>query len=337
MKGSELPKVSAIIPMRDEGKYIGKCLQSLLDQDYPQDKMEILAIDAMSTDNTKKIVKEYKQKLSFIKLLDNPNIFTPFAFNIGIKNSTGEIIIFMGAHISYSPNYISIIAKYLLEGKADCVGSVAHTLPGGNTIIAKAISLAMSSRFGVGNSYMRTGVKNARYVDTASVSGYKREVFDRIGFFDEELIRCQDDEFNYRLREARGKILLIPEIKSYYYARPTLNSLWLQYFRYGIWKVRVFQKHPRMMQIRQFVPSTFVLGMGGSLILSTFAPIFFWLFVAVILCYLAGSLFFSFKIAKQHSWKYFFVMPIVFATLHFSYGLGFLIGLLIFAGRQKKR
>ena len=133
-----------------------------------------------------------------------------------------------------------------------------------------------------------------------------------------------------------GKILLIPEIKSYYYARPTLKSVWQQYFRYGFWKVRVFQKHPRMMQLRQFIPGAFVLGIGGSVIISLFYAPFLWVLGFIILCYLLGALVFSFKIAIEKGWKYFCIMPVVFAVLHISYGIGFLTGLMRFVGSWKK-
>jgi len=310
-------------------------LTSILQNNYPKDKLEILVVDGMSTDKTVELIKEFTREYSFIKVLDNPQKIQAVALNMGIQNSKGEIIMRMDAHNIYEKDYISKCMKYLQEYIVDNVGGIWITEPGTKTYLANTIAFALSSSYGVGNAYFRIGSEEPKEVDTVPFGCYKKEVFNRIGLFDEEFVICQDDEFNYRLRESGGKILLVPEIKSYYYARSTLTSLWRQYFRYGFWKVRVFQKHPRMMQIRQFIPGLFVFGLIFSFIISIFSPKFLWVLGFIVISYLIGASFFSSKIAQKYSWKYFPIMPIVFAILHISYGSGFLIGLMRFAHRWR--
>lgn len=325
-----MTKVTTIIPTKNEEKYISKVLDSLIAQDYPKENIEILVIDAMSVDRTRKIVKKYQQNYRFIKLLNNPNIFTPFAFNNGIKNSTGDILIFMGAHTTYSANYFSTVVKYLSEGKAECVGSIARTLPRNDTFVAKAIVLGLSSPFGVGNSYMRLGSKNVRYVDTASCPGYKREVFEKLGLFNEKLVHSQDIEFNLRLRKAGGKVLLHPGIVSYYYALSDFRSFCKNNFKNGLWAILPF-KYSKIMPVswRHLVPLAFVLSLICSIALSVFYSTLFWSFWLIFGSYLLSNVYFSIKTSKRKkNFKYILILPLIFSTLHIGYGLGSLLGML---------
>lgn len=330
---NNLLSVSVIIPCRNEEKYIERCLNSILENDYPKDKLEIIIADGGSTDRTKEIISIFNEKYPFIKLLNNLRKITPAGLNIGIKNSKGEIIMIMSAHGKCASNYISTCVKYLLETNVDAVGGLYLTLPRESTFIAYAIALALSSPFGVGNAHYRVGIKGNRKVDTVAWGCYRKEIFGKAGLFDEEFESCEDDEFNYRLREKNCELLLTSETTSYYYARTSLKKLWKQYMEYGIWKVCVFQKHPRMMQLRQFVPVIFILSILLSLILSVYySPLLLLLFF-ILGSYLSCNLFFTFKISKEEGWKYFLLLPVVFATLHFSYGIGLLIGLIKFFPR----
>ncbi len=293
--------------------------------------MEILIVDGMSEDSTREIVEKFVKEYAFIRLLDNPQRIVSCGLNIGIKNAKGEIIMRMDAHNRYAPNYVFKCVKHLQNAEANNVGGLWITLPAEDSDSAKAIAYALSSPFGVGNVYFRIGSKESRFVDTVPFGCYKKEVFEKIGLFEEELVRCQDDEFNYRLRERGGKILLRPEIVSFYYARPSLRKLWKQYFQYGFWKVRVLQKHPKMMMLRHFVPPTFVLGLIVTLTLGIIKSEFIYLFGLIVVCYICSSLFFSFQIAKKRGWKYLLFLPLTFSVLHLSYGLGFVVGLVRFA------
>ena len=340
MKDKNYPSVSIIIPCRNEEKYIGKCLDSIIAQNYPKDRLEVLVVDGRSTDGTKEIVKGYIQKYVFIKVLDNPRKIAPTALNIGIKEAKNEIIIRMDAHNVYEKSYVSKCIKYLREYSVDNVGGIGVTLPGANTIIAKSIALALSHPFGVGNSYFRIGSKKPRLVDTIPFGCYRKEVFEKIGLFDEDLLRGQDAEFNARLRKNGGRILLVPEIVSYYYARDSLSKLWRMYFQYGYFKPLTAKKIGNVYTWRQLIPGTFV----GSLIILAILTIiykpFLWLFLFILGSYIIANLAFSLIISFKKGFRFFFVLPLVFATLHFSYGIGYLKGIwdfIIFKRHKKKK
>jgi glycosyltransferase involved in cell wall biosynthesis len=306
-----IPFISIIIPCRNEEKFIGKCLNSIIFQDYPKEKTEVLVVDGMSEDGTRAIVKNYSGKYPFIKLLDNPDKFTSFALNIGIKNSGGEIIARMDAHAGYEKDYISKCVKYLKEYGADNIGGIMKTLPRKKTIIAKAIAVCLSHPFGAGGSQFRMGTNEPKWVDTVFNGCYKKEVFEKIGLFNENLIRTQDMEFNLRLKKAGGKILMHPAIVSYYYPKDNLKDFFLHNFKDGIWAILPLKFVKIPLRLRHYIPLVFVLTL----------PLNIWLYILV-------SLFFSFKIAvKEKDLRYFFAMPIVFFCRHIGYGFGSLFGL----------
>jgi GT2 family glycosyltransferase len=213
---------------------------------------------------------------------------------------------------------------YLSTREADCVGGALENI--GEGFWGQAISLAMSSPFGVGDAHFRYSHQE-RYVDTLAFGAYRREVFDKIGLFDEKLVRNQDYDLNYRLRKAGGKILLTPAIKSQYYTRSSLRKLWSQYFRYGFWKVQMLRKHPRSVRVRQLVPPLFVSVLLLSGALSSISSLSAWVFAMVVVSYLCLSLAFSFSIAARNGWRHLPILPVIFACLHLSWGLGFLYSL----------
>ena len=199
--------------------------------------MEALVVDGMSSDKTREIVKEYAQKGNTVNLIDNHSFTAPAGMNVGIKEAKGQAVVIMGAHAIYAKDYVSKCVKYLNQYNADAVGGLMQTLSGSKTLKAKAIALALSSSFGVGNSYFRTGVKEPKLVDTVPFGCYRKEVFDKIGNFNKNLTRNHDIEFNLRLKKAGGKILLVPDIKSYYYARATFRELFRNNFQNGFWVI----------------------------------------------------------------------------------------------------
>ena len=327
---SNLPFVSIIIPCRNEEKFIAKCLDSIIANNYPKDRLEILVIDGMSEDGTRKIVGRYTQQYPFIGLLDNPKKITPAALNIGIKHAKGDIIVRMDAHSTYEKDYISKCVKYLNEYKADNVGGIWIINPRNNTFIAKAITLALSHLFGVGGAYYKIGrSKEPRWVDTVPFGCYRKEIFERIGLFDEELPRSEDIDFNLRLRKAGGKILLVPEIVIYYYTRSTLKSFCKHYFENGVLTTYFLKYGKRAFSWRHLIPCAFVSSLIGSAALSVFSQIFLWLFLFILGSYSLANIYFSGRIAiREKNFRYLFVMPLIFATLHIGYGLGSLYGLL---------
>jgi glycosyltransferase involved in cell wall biosynthesis len=327
MLNEDYPLTSIIIPCRNEERFIAKCLDSIINNDYPKDRLEVLIVDGMSDDGSRELVQRYMQQYPIIKLLNNPQKIVPTAMNIGINNAKGDIIIRMDAHAEYPKDYISKIIYWLKKTEADNIGGIWIILPGTKSLLAKSIAFALSSTFGVGNVMFRIGVEKPTYVDTVPFGAYKKEVFNKIGLFDEELIKNQDDEFNLRLIRSGGKILLVPEIKSYYYARPSLSKLCQQYYRYGYWKVRVIQKHKLPASIRHLVPGGFILSLIATGCLALFSKIGIFLLSFILGTYLLASLSFSIKIALKEGLVFFPILPITFACIHFSYGLGYLKGI----------
>ncbi len=320
--------VTVICPVYNEEKFIEKCFNSILKQDYPQDNIELFFVDGRSTDNTRSIIHNLINEYSFVKLLDNPFKVVPNALNIGIKESKGNVIIRIDGHCEYPPNYISTLVRYLVELNADNVGALWNTLPSNETVKCRSIALATSHNFGVGNSHHKVGVKQIKEVDTVPFGCFKREIFDKIGLFDEDLIRNQDDEFNARIINNGGKIFIIPELVIYYHARDTIGKVFKMYFQYGLFKPLVNKKLGKPATIRQFVPVLFVFSLISGILLSFISNIFFILLSLFLSVYFFVSLFVSLKLAIQNKHiGLFLYLPFIFFVIHFSYGFGYFKGL----------
>lgn len=322
------PLVTAVIPCRNEARYIGPCLDSLVACDYPKDRLEVLVCDGLSDDGTREIVAGYAERHPFIRLVDNPRRITPCAMNAGIAEAHGEVIMPMGAHAVYSPSYISQLVAALHETGADNVGGVLVTLPANETPLARALALGLSHPFGVGNSYFRIGATARRAVDTVPFGCYRRAVFDRIGVFDEDLVRNQDDELNARLLKQGGRIMLIPEVVSHYYARGSLGQVARMFYQYGYYKPLAAWKVGRIMTVRQLIPALFVgaLGLTGTLAI-IFPPARFAL-AALALTYATAALASAALALRRHGVRCAAALVLVFPTLHCSYGLGSLTAVL---------
>ncbi len=301
--------VSVIIPCRNEKNFISKCLDSIIEQDYPKDKLEVLVIDGMSEDGTREIVKDYSQKYSLIKILDNPKKFTPFALNIGIKTARGEVIVRMDAHAGYEKDYISKCTLHLIESGADNVGGSIKTLPAKDTLEARAIAYSLSSPFGAASDF-RVGSKEPKEVDTVFGGCFKKEIFQRVGLFNENLRRSQDMEFNLRIKKAAGRILLFPDIIVSYYPQATFENFFKHNLGDGIWSVYPLKFIKTKFKLRHYIPLIFILTL----------PLSIWFYIPL-------SLFFSLKIAiKENDLRFLFLMPIAFFSRHFGYGLGSVLG-----------
>jgi len=325
------PTISILIPCRNEVNYIENCLNSVLQNDYPPNNMEVLVIDGDSDDGTVEKIRSFEQKYSIIKLYNNQNKTVPFALNIGIKESKGSFIIRIDAHSTYPTNYFTKLIEWQLKTNADNIGGRWNTLPGNDTTIAQAIALASSSVFGVGNANYRLKTKIVQEVDTVPFGCYKKEVFDKIGLFDEELTRNQDDEFNARLINNGGKIFLVPEIEINYFARKNLRLLSKMNYQYGLFKPLVNRKLGKPATLRQFAPPLFVLGIILLPIFCLISSISCIIALSFILTYFMLNLISSVHLSlKAKKLKLLLFFPIVFLSIHFSYGIGFIIGLLKF-------
>jgi succinoglycan biosynthesis protein ExoA len=338
------PLITIILPVHNEAAYIERCLSAILAQDYPG-QIEIIIVDGMSTDNTRKLIGQIIQhsalrqtqgSLFSIRLLDNPAKIVPIGMNIALRQAKGEIIIRVDGHTLIASNYVRQCVEALQRSGADNVGGRMNAV--GKTLFGKVVALATSTPFGVGGGRFHYSEKE-EFVDTVYMGAWPQQVFEKIALFDEELVRDQDDEFNYRLRATGGKILLSPTIKSEYSVRSTPRALWRQYFQYGFWKIRVLQKHPRQMSPRQFVPPAFVLALFVSIILAFFPATRFLSLVTLLsylLANLAASLLTAIRAQKSNQSPfpiYHLLLPFTFAILHISYGFGFLLGLFKFWNR----
>ena len=327
---NNLPFVSIVIPCRNEEKYIGPCLDSIVANSYPTDKLEILVADGMSEDGTREILKHYAERYPFVKVLDNHKKIASTALNIAIKNAKGEIIVRMDAHNTYEQEYVSRCIESLLKYDADNVGGIWIIVPGSNSLISKAIALVLSNPFGAGDAHYKVGYSGEPiYVDTVPFGCYKKEVFEKIGLYNENLVRSQDMDFNIRLTKAGGKILLVPDIISYYHARYNLSDFYRHNFTDGVWAIYPLKFGSTLFHLRHLVPLAFVLSLIGSLLLSIFSSIFLWLFLFIMGLYLLVSIYFSLRLAiREKNFRCLFITPIVFATRHIAYGFGSLYGLL---------
>lgn len=336
MTSHRLPFVSIIMPIRNEADFIQRSLGAVLTQDYPADCLEVLVVDGMSTDDTRDIVERLRSQYTSlsIKVLDNPALIVPAGINRGLQVARGDVIVRVDGHTEIAPDYVRQCVAALKNSGADNVGGKMTAV--GKTQFGKTVALATSTPFGVGGARFHYSDQE-EWVDTVYLGAWPREVFQRIGFFDEELVRNQDDEFNYRLREHGGSILLSPYIKSVYTGRSSPRALWRQYFQYGFWKVRVLQKHPRQMQPRQFAPPLLVAVLLLSVFLAPFSAVGRWLLALAAGIYGLANLAVSLWLAANRGWRHLVRLPLVFAILHIGYGFGFLAGLIHFADRWGNR
>lgn len=325
-----LPRVSIIMPVRQEGSFIRKSLGAVMAQDYPRDLMEVIVVDGMSTDATRDTVRTMQSEYPNLRMLDNPKGIVATGMNIGIAEASGDVLVRVDGHCVIAPDYVRRCVEHLQNDGVEGVGGPVRTI--GETRTARAIAAAMSSKFGVGGSAFRTVSDRTMLADTVPFPAYWRETVRRAGPYDEELVRNQDDEYNYRLRKLGAKILLASDVRSDYYSRSTFRSLWRQYFQYGYWKVRVMQKHPLQMSVRQIVPLALVVSVLASLVLG-FLTGTWWPLVGILGAYAISALGAAFAVAGARGLVLIPGLFGSFCVLHFGYGSGFLVGLAKFVGR----
>lgn len=323
-------RVSVILPCLNEARVIGSCLESIIENKYPKEQLELLVVDGQSNDGTRDIVGEFSKRFPWIRLLDNNRRITPAALNIGIQSSRGHMVVRMDAHTVYPPDYILKLVEWIERSKADNVGGICITQPANQTPKAQAIAVGLSHPWGVGNSHFRIGATAPKWVDTVPFGCFRKEVFDKIGLFDERLIRNQDDEFNHRLIKSGGRILLVPEIVSYYTARESLGQLWMMYYQYGYFKPLAVRTIGAVMTLRQLVPSAFVMSLALTAILAPWSRLMLMLFGSIIVSYGVLNLCIAVSVAVRKGWRCGFWSTAVFPVLHISYGVGYLKGMLDF-------
>jgi succinoglycan biosynthesis protein ExoA len=328
------PFVSVLMPVRNEGSFIARSVGAVLAQDYPAFRMEVLVADGMSTDDTRAVVGALARNDARLRLVDNPEGIVATGLNRAMREARGEVIVRVDGHCEIAPDYVRRCVAHLADGTVHGVGGPLETI--GHTPLASAIAAAMSSKFGVGGSAFRTVRDRSILTDTVAFPGYTRAIMARAGAFDEELVRNQDDEYNYRLRKMGARILLAHDVHARYYSRSSFRSLWRQYLQYGYWKVRVMQKHPRQMQPRHFVPALFVAALLGSLLVAIVSPAGLWLAAGLVGAYSAATAAATAAVRRQQRVQAWWLLPLAFAALHVSYGIGMLAGLVRFALRWRR-
>ncbi|HEX9062338.1 MAG TPA: glycosyltransferase family 2 protein [Clostridia bacterium] len=327
----EYPFVTAMIVVRNEEKYIGKCLRSLLEQSYPANRYEILVIDGFSDDDTLAKAMEAEEKYSLrksdneeiqtkvsVRYIGNPKRILASGWNIGINEAAGDYVIRIDAHGFADKDFILKSVETILKvDDAVCVGGAMKT----EAISEKGqlIASVLSSPFGIGNSKFRYSQK-AQYVDTVAFGLYRKEIFSKVGYFDESLARNQDNDMHRRIRDSGGKFYLNPEIKSTYHPRETIKSMLKQAFNNGKWNIVTFKKDPKSLSIRHLVPLLFVMGILGCLLLGFINPLFGIILLAVFAVHLTMGIAFAAK--KTRSIGKVLYMCILFLLLHLSYGVG---------------
>ncbi len=326
---SSISSVTVIIPCRDEGHYISQCLDSIVANDYPKERFEILVVDGMSKDRTRSMVESYVQRYPFIRLVPNPKRIFPSGVNVGVRHAKGEIIVIMNAHSTYTNDYISQCVRYLQETGADNVGGVLTTVPSSNTLIARSIAIALSHPFGTLTSHFRIGAKELKWVDTVAFGCYRKGIFERVGLFNEDLVRSSDMDFNVRLRRIGGKILLVPSIIAYYRPQFKLWRFWRHNFLDGVWAIYPLRFGSPIFSLRHLTPIILLFAFSGFVTLAILWPVLLWLPLSMLGGYALIALHASTRIAVQERKpSYVITLPLVFMVRHSGYGLGSIAGLL---------
>lgn len=318
-------KISFVIPCRNEVKYIIETINSIINQKIQYKDIEIIVVDGLSDDGTKDILSDIQKKDSRIIVIDNVKKITPVALNLGVKKATGNYIFILGAHAKIANDYVANCLQ-IFEKHPDvsCAGGPITSIS--NSALGKAIAFAMSSFIGVGNAKHRFPDYDG-YAEMACFPVFKKEVFNQIGYFDEKLIRNQDDDFCFRLRKSGGKVYISNTVKSFYYVRDNMKLLFKQYFEYGFWRVVLLRKHKMPIALRQQIPFLFFLIV---FILFFYGLITYDLFIALFLpvVYTGIILSYSLRVFINDKEKNMYWLPIVIPVLHLSYASGFLKGII---------
>lgn len=321
-------KLTVVIPCRNERAHIRSCVASIYACDLPAGcDMRVFVVDGQSEDGTVEEIRQLQTEFAGLELVENVLRLTPHAFNLGIHaGGRADFVQIVGARHILSPNYLLRSIELMQENPAIwCVGGRVE-----NVFLnekGRIISKAMGSAFGMGLGNFRT-LQASGYTDTVGTPMYRYEVFERIGFFDEVLVRNQDDDFNFRVTEAGGKIWYCHEISIQYYVRGNLRKLWRQFHQYGYWKVFVNRKHKAVTTMRQLVPPAFVLFLFSipfNFLINAYVG---YTAIAALLCYILLGWFVAFRVADKTSEAP--AIWVVFPVLHISYGLGYLKGMVDF-------
>jgi len=326
------PFVSIVVPCFNEATSIEECLDSILAQDYPSSRIEILIADGESTDGTRDIIERYAaaHPAARIRVVNNPDRIQAAGCNRAITVSRGDVIIRLDAHAKYQPDYVRCCVNALMTTGAQIVGGAQR--PVWRTPFQHAMAVALESPLAVGGAAYRDPSREG-FVDTVWLGAFHRNAFENVGLFDPRAVTNEDAELNQRLSSSGGKVYLSRDIVGYYYPRENLRALARQYFRYGVGRARTTLKHRRLQTLRPLAPAALVLGMATLAIAASFHPPTEPLFAAVAALYLGTLLVEAMRLGIRQG---FALVPDILAilpTIHFAWGAGFLYGVARYAVR----
>ncbi len=319
-----MPLVSVIIPARNAEEHIARCLNSVLGQDYPPQRMEILVVDGMSSDATPEIVRRYAAEDNRVKLLENPERIVPTALNRGIRASRGKVIVRLDAHAWMAPDYVSQCVEWLRRTGADAVGGAMRAV--GRGLVGRAIALAHHIWFGLGGGALHNE-RASGSVDTLYLGAWPRDVLERVGLFDERLVRNQDIELHARIRRAGGRVYLASDIVVHYSCRDRLQHLWRQNFANGYWNIFTAWHAPGSLSLRHFAPLIATVGFGILCLGAMLWLPAIWLVLGMMGAYAAMVAIATVSVLLRQRSASVLLLPAVFVTLHMAYGVGSLAGL----------
>jgi succinoglycan biosynthesis protein ExoA len=326
--GSARPTVSVVLPVRNEGRFIGSVLQDLAEQDFPRTDYEIIVVDGESTDDTVAIASKYRDRFDRFQIIENPDRLSAAARNLGFRTATGEFILYVDGHCRIpSKRLLADMVAIFRQNDVDALCRPQPQTAGPQTYFQQAVSFARSSA--MGHALDSTIYNDQERIIPAASSGamYRREVFDRVGEFDEHFDACEDVEFNTRIDMAGLKAMISPRLTIEYAARTNLRGLFRQLYRYGHGRWLLFRKHPSTLGVGTMIPALFVLGLlalpfawlvslKAGLIVSV--PYVFYLITIGVI---------SLGIARKNRKSLVFILPFIFFTIHFAFGIGFIVAL----------
>ena len=329
-------EVVVIIPTLNEEKYINACIESVQAQTYPFEKVDVIVVDGGSTDRTRDIVHELSNKMDNIRLINNPGKIQSIAFNLGVANSTAPFVIRLDAHTTYDENYIALCVQHLkASDKYGNVGGICVIKAQNDTMMAKASMILNQSKFGIGGSQFRVGTK-AACVDTVPFGAFRRDVIEKVGGMREDMPRAEDNEINSRLSKNGYSIYLDPKIVSSYYARDTFSGCIKQMYNNGVSIGHLFYVDRNAIGLRHFVPFLFVIGIAVGLLLSFCVQWIKYLFVPVLLLYMLLNIIATVYECRKYGWRYLFILPWLFFSVHIAYGVGTIVGLFKYFNYTKR-
>ena len=321
---AERPFVSAIVPVRNEAAFLAETLHQLLEQRYDAGRFEILVADGRSSDDTRAIVAALQARYAHLRLLDNPRRWSSAGRNVAVRAARGDIVLLIDGHCELNnPYYLRNLADAFAESDADCVGRPQPLDVSGANRVQRAIAAARASRLG---HHPASHIYSDRpgFVPPESVAvAYRREVFERVGLFDERFDACEDVEFNHRVAQAGLTCWFTPRVRVHYRPRSSLSGLFRQMFRYGRGRMRLLRKHRETFSLPGFVPAAFVAGVVAGPLLVCWSSLLAILYVGILGVYAAAVVLASLALCvRERDVRLLPIFPLVFLMIHAGAGAG---------------